>query len=191
MNLDLDTRKGWPDDLRMLLDAYPREVWPDHVNLGEMARFWLHIHDQFRGLGGELKDIGEDFREGRIEVVDYRARYPRRLSQFLGGLEGHHSIEDYQFFPLFAAAEPRLARGFEVLESDHESIHAAMIAAFESANALVGTLDKDRDAVMRAAEQHDKDSERLLAKLIHHLDDEEDLIIPLILDRGEGPLGIS
>ncbi len=44
---------------------------------------------------------------------------------------------------------------------------------------------------MRAAEQHDKDSERLLAKLIHHLDDEEDLIIPLILDRGEGPLGIS
>ncbi|MEQ8697597.1 MAG: hemerythrin domain-containing protein [Bauldia litoralis] len=190
MTLDLDTRKGWPDDLRILLDTYPREVWQDHVNLGDMARFWLHIHNQFRALGGELKDLGEGFREGRIEAADYRARYPRRLSQFLGGLEGHHSIEDYQFFPLFAAAEPRLAQGFEVLESDHESIHAAMIAAFDSANALVGTFDKDRDAVMRAAEQHDTDSERLLAKLIHHLDDEEDLIIPLILDRGEGPLGI-
>lgn len=191
MDLDLDSRHGWPDDLRLLIDRYPREAWPAHANLGEMARFWLHIHDQFRRYGGHLRDMGTEFREGRLDVGQYRARYPRHLSQFLGGLEGHHSIEDYQFFPVFAAAEPRLARGFEVLESDHENIHAAMTAAFESANGLLQTFDKDRDAIMKAAERHTDDSERLLALLARHLDDEEDLIIPLILDRGEGPLGIG
>ena len=191
MKLDLDSREGWPDNLRILLDAYPRNVWRDHANLGEMSRFWLHIHAQFRSLGRELSEMGEAFREGRMEATDYRALYPRRLSQFLGGLEGHHSIEDYQFFPLFTAAEPRLARGFEVLENDHESIHAAMVAAYQSANALVATLDRDRDAMMKAAEKHDGDGERLLGMLTHHLDDEEDLVIPLSLDRGEGPLGIS
>lgn len=191
MTLDLDSRKGWPDDLRLLLDRYPREAWPGHANLGEMAQFWLAIHDQFRRFGGALTEAGTEFREGRIDAEDYRARYPRLLSRFLGGLEGHHSIEDYQFFPLFTAAEPRLARGFEVLETDHESIHAAMSAAFESANALLQTLEQDRDTVLRAADRHTDDSDRLLAMLTRHLDDEEDLIIPLILDRGEGPLGIS
>ncbi|MCB1485888.1 MAG: hemerythrin domain-containing protein [Bauldia sp.] len=191
MNLDLDNRKGWPDDLRILLDAYPRNVWPEHANLGDMARFWLHIHDQFRSLGRDLREMGEAFREGHMEATDYRAWYPRRLSQFLGGLEGHHSIEDYQFFPVFTAAEPRLAKGFEVLERDHETIHAAMVAAYDTGSALVATLDKDRDATMKAAEQHDAAGERLLGLLTHHLDDEEDLIIPLILDRGEGPLGLA
>ena len=45
MSLDLDTRTGWPDELRLLLDRFPRVVWPDHVNLGQVARFWLDIHD--------------------------------------------------------------------------------------------------------------------------------------------------
>lgn len=191
MTLDLESRSGWPDDLRLLFDRYPRSAWPDHVNLGEMARFWLRIHDHFRHVGGELRGAATELREGRLTSDQYRAVYPRHLSQFLGGLEGHHTIEDYQFFPLFAAAEPRLARGFEVLETDHHSIHAAMTATFESAEALLRTFDQDRDTVLRAAERHTDDSDRLLSLLTRHLDDEEDLIIPLILDRGEGPLGIG
>ncbi|KAB2928534.1 MAG: hypothetical protein F9K24_21850 [Leptonema illini] len=46
--LDLDRRTGWPDELRFLLNRYPRDAWPAHANLGEMARFWLGIHDGFR-----------------------------------------------------------------------------------------------------------------------------------------------
>ncbi|HRY27369.1 MAG TPA: hypothetical protein P5558_23595, partial [Geminicoccaceae bacterium] len=30
-----------------------------------------------------------------------------------------------------------------------------------------------------------------LRRLERHLDDEEDLVIPLLIDRGEGPLGIG
>ena len=66
MNLHIDTRTGWPDELRLLFDQYPREVWPDHVNLGEMARFWLQIHDGFRSAGEELREASADFREGLV-----------------------------------------------------------------------------------------------------------------------------
>jgi len=39
--LALVCRSGWPEDLRVLLDRYPREQWGTHANLGDMARFWL------------------------------------------------------------------------------------------------------------------------------------------------------
>jgi len=39
LTLDLDRRTGWPADLRVLLDQYPRESWPGHPNLGALCRF--------------------------------------------------------------------------------------------------------------------------------------------------------
>lgn len=191
MSLDLDSRLGWPADLRPLLERYPRAVWPGHANLGEMAQFWLSVHDQFRRLGSALTAANTSLREGTLSAGEYRSWYPRRLNLFLGGLEGHHSIEDYQFFPVLSVAEPRLGRGFEVLESDHESIHAAMTAAFGSATALLQTDDQNRDALLKAVERHAGDADTLLGLLARHLEDEEDLIIPIILDRGEGVLGMG
>ncbi|MBZ0227663.1 MAG: hemerythrin domain-containing protein [Bauldia sp.] len=188
--LDLDRRTGWPDELRFLLDRYPRDAWPAHANLGEMARFWLGIHDGFRNLGNALATGTLEFREGRLDPAAYRAWFQPRLSYFLSGLEGHHQIEDRQFFPLFGAAEPRLARGFAVLEQDHGAIHQAMLDVVGAANAFLQAPDADRDRSRAAADRCAEAGEALLAKLVHHLDDEEDLIIPLILDRGEPTLGI-
>jgi len=190
MTLDLDLRAGWPDDLRVLLEKYPRAVWQGHVNLGELARFWLHIHDGFRQAGMTLARGAADFREGRMTPAEYRSWLVPRLQTFLGHLEGHHNIEDYQFFPVFSAAEPRLVRGFEVLETDHGNIHAAMQESFDSATAFLGASEADRDALIRAADRYADAGQALLKKLGRHLEDEEDLIIPLILDRGEGPLGM-
>ena len=58
------------------------------------------------------------------------------------------------------------------------------------------TLDLDShtgwpDDLRIAADRYAEANEPLLKQLVHHLDEEEDLIIPLILDRGEGPLGIG
>ncbi len=190
MTFDLDLRTGWPDDLKVLIARYPREVWQGHVNLGELARFWLSIHDGFRRSGFALAKGAADFREGRMAPAEYRAWFRPRLQTFLGHLEGHHNIEDHQFFPVFGRAEPRLLRGFEVLESDHENIHAAMLATFEAANAFLHAGDADRDAMLRAGDAYAEAGQKLLRKLGRHLEDEEDLIVPLILDRGEDSLGM-
>ena len=109
---------------------------------------------------------------------------------FLSHLNGHHQIEDYQFFPTFSAAEPRLVAGFDVLERDHETIHAVMNRMAETANAFMAVPDGERDKLLFAGDEYVDTGERLLKFLDRHLNDEEDLIIPLILERGEGDLGL-
>lgn len=188
MNLDLHSRNGWPDELRLLIDSYPREVWPGHVNLGEMAQFWLDRHQGFRDLGKSLSGATDDFREGRMPPEMFRRFFAPRLRFFLQNLEGHHQIEDLQFFPLFRAAETRLVKGFDVLEGDHGAIHAEIMRTVESANALLGTMESDDDARRKATDAYADASERLLKFLVRHLDDEEDLIMPVILDQGERKL---
>ncbi|MFN3613124.1 MAG: hemerythrin domain-containing protein [Rubrimonas sp.] len=188
-DLHLDLRTGWPADLRYLLDRYPREVWPTHPNLGATAQFWLRRHRMFRELGAALTAATGAFREGRLQPAEYRAWFLPRLGFFLTELEGHHHIEDAHYFPLFVAAERGLQRGFDALDGDHHLIHDDLGALSDSGRALAQALASGRDG-RAAADRWTADSDRLLARLSRHLDDEEDLVAPLILDRGEGPLGL-
>ena len=111
--LALDTRAGWPADLRLLIDRYPREAWEGHANLGAMARFWLQRHDMFREIAGALTDATTAFREGTASAQDFRAWFPPRLQFFLQQLNAHHQVEDLHYFPVFQAAEAQLAHGFD------------------------------------------------------------------------------
>jgi hypothetical protein len=188
--LDIDNRTGWPDDLRLLLDRYPREVWATHPNLGELARFWLEIHNGFRSFGGKLESATTAFREGQLGPDRFRSWFMPRLNVFLSHLAGHHQIEDAHFFPRLAAVESRLKRGFDVLEQDHDVIHAAMDAIVESANGYTRASPEDSDRMRRAADEFAAAGDRLRYLLDRHLEDEEDLIVPLILDRGEQHLGV-
>ncbi|HMN84881.1 MAG TPA: hemerythrin domain-containing protein [Bauldia sp.] len=187
--LDIATRSAWPPELRFLVERYPRQAWDAHANLGDMARFWLSIHDGFRGFADSLAAGALDFREDRIGAAEYRRWLAPRLRYFLSGLEHHHQIEDHSFFPVFGTVEPRLVRGFDVLERDHGTIHAAMDEMVATANAFLAEAT-DRDALRRAADRYAGAGDRLQALLLRHLDDEEDLVIPLILERGEGALGL-
>jgi iron-sulfur cluster repair protein YtfE (RIC family) len=190
-DIPLHSRAGWPADLRLLIDRYPREVWGAHENLGAMARFWLQRHDMFREVGDALADATTAFREGTASAADFRAWFPPRLQFFLQQLNSHHQVEDLHYFPVFQAAEQRLAHGFEVLETDHEVIHAQIVATVESANAFLRAATNDPEALRTAGDHYAGTSSGLLRLLTRHLGDEEDLIIPLILDRGEASLGVG
>ena len=104
--LNLDERTGWPEDLRVLLERYPREVWPGHPNLGERVRFWLGRHGMFRELGGALQTATGQFRDGRVNAPEFQSWFVPRLRFFLSELHKHHQIEDLGYFPLFRQAEP-------------------------------------------------------------------------------------
>ena len=193
--LHLDRRAGLPADLKALLERYPREIWTGHDNLGATARFWLSRHDMFRELGGQLGAGLSRYRDGVLQPDDFRRWFVPRLQFFLQQLEHHHQIEDEHYFPVFQRAEPRLARGFDLLDGDHHLIHEDILAVADGANGLyrVASASGEQmvgDAARRAAEAFGNSSERLLGRLTRHLTDEEDLIIPLILDRGEASIGI-
>lgn len=187
--LHLETRAGLPDDLRYLVAKYPRGEWQAHDNIQGMAGFWLQRHDMFRDMGGLLTTAIGDYREGRKDAREFAAFFAPRLNFFLGNLDGHHNVEDHHYFPIFAAAETRLKRGFEVLDADHHMIHDALERNAETANAFLRALEESDDKQRFAADAYADENSRLIAMLKRHLDDEEDLIIPLILDRGDQALG--
>ena len=186
----LDTRSGWPADLRLLIDRYPREVWTGHANLGAMAQFWLQRHAMFREIAATLEQATAAFRGGTASAQELRAWFPSRLQFFLQQLNAHHQIEDLHYFPVFQAAEARLAHGFDVLETDHRVIHEQIDATVEAANLFLRTAVND-DAMRGAGERYAAANDALLRLLAQHLADEEDLIIPLILDRSEAALGVG
>jgi iron-sulfur cluster repair protein YtfE (RIC family) len=189
--LALDSRSGWPTELRMLAERYPRETWGSHANLGAMARFWLQRHGMFRDIAAALADASTALREGRVSAADFRAWFPPRLQFLLQQLNAHHQIEDLHYFPLFQAAEAKLAQGFDVLEADHGTIHQSIDATVTSANAFLRVAVNDPDALRAAGDTYAATSGKLIHQLNNHLGDEEDLIVPLILDRGEDALGVG
>jgi hemerythrin-like domain-containing protein len=188
-DLVLEARAGLPDDLRYLLEKYPRESWDAHPNVHGMAQMWLQRHGMFRELGGILTGAIADYREGRTDARQFAQFFAPRLNFFLGNLDGHHNVEDQHYFPVFARVESRLKRGFDILDSDHHLIHDALERNAATANEFLRALEGDDDARRRAADAYAGENERLVTMLARHLDDEEDLIIPLILERGDRELG--
>lgn len=190
MTAELDRPAGWPPALRFLLERHPREAWAGDAALGALGRYWLERHASFRELIDMLGAATAEFQAGRMAPAEFRPWFAPRLQFFLSHLGGHHEVEDYHYFPLLRAAEPRLAAGFDLLAADHEAIHGAIVDTVEAANALL-TAPPGADAERTAGERYAASSARLFAGLLRHLDDEEDLIIPLLLDRGEAALEVG
>jgi iron-sulfur cluster repair protein YtfE (RIC family) len=188
--LALAERNGWPAELRALIERYPRDTWQSHENLGGMAQFWLSRHAMFRELSASIAQGTAGFQEGQIAADEFSRWFAPRLQFFLEQLHAHHQIEDFHFFPIFRAADPRLARGFDVLEADHATLHENIDRSIETANGLIRAVG-NAQAEKAAGDGFAQASGTLMKGLVRHLDDEEDLIVPLILDRGEDSLGVG
>jgi len=181
----LARRSGLPAEWLFLLQKHPRESWQDPAALGMTAAFWLERHGAFRQLGQALQDDLAAFREGRRSAEDFQGPFARRLQVFLGELHGHHQVEDFHYFPAFRQAEPRLTPGFDLLDRDHQTLHAGLMATAEAANALLQALGRDPNAAETPLARYAEASGELLTGMLRHLDDEEDLVIPLLIERGE------
>ena len=188
-DVQLPTRRGLPDDIAYLRAAYPRAQWRSLANYGEMADFWLQMHDSLRRQGGQLKQSTDAFGRGEWPAgADFPSVFVPRFNQFLGHLNGHHQIEDSAYFPRFRALDLRMGVGFAILEADHRLIHEQIVASVDAARTLLQALAHGEDAQRRAADAYSGVADRLLDLLGRHLADEEDLVIPGILEHGERSL---
>ena len=182
-------RSGLPEDLKVLYAKYPREDWSTVHTLGDMGAFWISRHDMFREFGRLLGSGLDDLREGRVADGRFARWFAPRLNHFLGDLEGHHQIEDFQYFPLFAAADARLAHGFELLEEDHHLIHRLLERNAEAADVFHRDLLSGSADMPYSRDAYAAEADILVTGLMRHLEDEEDLLIPLLLDQGEAKFG--
>jgi Hemerythrin HHE cation binding domain len=187
--LQLPDRAGLPADIAFLRDTHPQPTWRTHRNFGELTAFWLQVHDSLREQGGALQQVVAAFQENPSDAPAFQQLFVPRLNHFLQHLGGHHQIEDAAYFPKFRALDPRMVAGFDLLENDHEIIHAALLASVDSARALLAALPANLDARRRAADLHADAAGRLHTLLLRHLSDEEELVIPAMLEHGERSVG--
>ncbi|TCO69303.1 hemerythrin domain-containing protein [Rhodovulum euryhalinum] len=184
--LTLETRAGLPDALRVLLDEHPRDLWQSHAQYDGLTRFWLERHLMFRML---IDRIGLESRAilDRSAAPDRAVRNTARYAQILlGELHGHHQIEDKHYFPRLVAAEPRLARGFDILDGDHHALDGHLHGLAEATRRLIRAQPADlRDS----AGMLDGTLAGFGRFLYRHLVDEEDLVVPILLTHGEA-LGV-
>ena len=176
---DLTTRGGLPEHLRVLAQLYPREGWQGHDNFSDMTRFWLDRHLMFREVLGKLQSETEGFLDGN--AARFGPSLHRYSSFFLNQLHGHHSIEDHHYFPMLIALDARIAPGFELLDGDHRALEGHIHSLAEKTNAVLTDLNAARDARL-AADVLLKAQRDFEVFLNRHLSDEEELVVPLVLE---------
>lgn len=114
----------------------------------------------------------------------YAPRLARLGSRMIGDLMGHHQIEDDVYFPELARLEPQIARGFQMLDTDHHALHELIDRFATGGNAVLST---EGDAAQREATgRFLSDLSKFENLLIRHLTDEEDLVLPVVLKHRVG-----
>lgn len=178
----LGSRPSLPSSMLWLRDGLPRDRWADAALPGT-ARHWLAMHAGFRRARDAMDAAVRDHREARIDVRALHARLIPTLGGFLQHLDGHHRVESGHYFPQFRRIEPRIEAGIDLLDRDHDAIHAELEALAARGGdfhrAVVVGRPAD-DAAARLAEALD----RAGPLLVRHLDDEEDIVIPLLARHG-------
>lgn len=180
----LALRDTLPAEYRLILGEYPRAAWPSHRDFNGLAAFWLDRHLGFRHMLGRLTADAQARIDRRMAPEEFARRLSRQGSALLGDLVGHHQIEDDAYFPELARLEPRIARGFVMLDADHHALHDLIDRFAETANAALSVkaeaAQREKVAAFLA---HLQEFDRQLCR---HLEDEEDLVVPVVLKHRVG-----
>lgn len=184
-SLRLGTRTRLPEALRALVEAMPQAGWEAHPGFGGLTQFWLEKHAGFRQLMRRIADDCVEAGEGRMAPEVFAPGLYRLASTLLGELHGHHAIEDAHYFPQLRRLEPSVARGFDLLEADHQALDAALHGFAEAVNGVLRPAAEgrmDRGGVVSLGEAVAGFS----GLLDRHLVDEEEIVIPALLRLSAG-----
>ncbi|WP_137700167.1 hemerythrin domain-containing protein [Marimonas lutisalis] len=181
--LDIATRHGLPDELKVLLEKFPRAGWRDHPAFSDLIAFWLDRHMMFREVMSRMQNAT------RMHIANPQERFGTEITRytgfFLNQLHEHHMVEDHHYFPQLKRFDFRLARGFEMLDADHHALDGHIHALAGATNALLEDLNAGRAGEPGRLLDVHEEFERFLER---HLTDEEDVIVPVLLKYG-GDMG--
>ncbi|MFN4091866.1 MAG: hemerythrin domain-containing protein [Brevundimonas sp.] len=182
-NHPLATRPGLPGDMLFLRTDYPRDRWAE-PSLNDIAKHWLQMHAGFRRHQAYMDELVGQWRADRQDAPNLHRRLIPAVQQFLQHLDAHHNIESGHYFPAMRRVEPRISHGIDLLDRDHDAIHTRLEALFRDASAFHQAViggGEVKDATNRLGDTITAGAPDLL----RHLEDEEDIVIPLIALRGD------
>lgn len=170
-----------PDEMRVLLHAYPRDAWEAHPGFAAKTQAWLNAHQMFRDLGEVIEADAQTYLDRDISPDEFAARLSRFGGALVRNLHGHHGWEDRSYFPELEAAEPRFARGLELLEADHAALDQVLDGFTRASNRVIQLVHLDEAQAFDETPQVLAHARTIRAFLDRHLGDEEDLAVPIIL----------
>ncbi|MCP4183147.1 MAG: hemerythrin domain-containing protein [Hyphomicrobiales bacterium] len=186
--IEISLRKGLPDYLRKLSKHYPREVWEKHSNFNDLTQFWLSRHVMFRELIKRLQQDSETIIDN-ASIIEGQLTYKKTLSRLTGfmlsQLHEHHNIEDHHYFPMLMPFDTDLQKGFDMLESDHQQLDKNIHNLAKITNELLTSLQTNQN-IHQSVENLLIAQKKFEIFLDRHLSDEEELVVPIILEYG-GP----
>lgn len=187
MNAERETPTAWPAELMFLLERHPRATW--RAARSASVAFWLDVHALLRRDAAGLEAAGNDYSAGHSSAAQLAVVAAPRLRGLIAAMHGHHQIEDFHYFPTFRRAEPKLAAGFDRLEREHAALSRSVESALAALSELRAAVERAPDhaaATPRlAAERYAAAAAELCRELVRHLDDEENLVVPLLIECGD------
>jgi Hemerythrin HHE cation binding domain len=183
LSIDPDQRPRWPPALRALLERHPRATWSAQRS-GEAA-FWLEIHAGFRRDCAAIEALAADAQTGRRGAAELGVIATPHLTALATNLEGHHRIEDHHYFPVFRRLDARLAASFDALEADHRGLSQRLRNAYQALDDLraAAATSAAADELAMAGTRFAAAAIDLCRTVRRHLDDEEDLVVPLLIEQ--------
>jgi hypothetical protein len=181
MTHSIHSRKGLPTEFQILLADYPREAWPDHPNFAQSIQNWMGAHQMFRRLSDITTTETRKFLEKSRSIEEFARRIGHYGNLLIHNLHGHHHWEDHEYFPELSAADPRFDHGLEMLETDHEELDKVLDGFTKKGNRLLKLLDLDQAQAHEEAHDLLDHSKNIQVFLNRHLEDEENLVVPILL----------
>lgn len=178
--LSLAQRSALPPALRVLVEELPRDIWETHPGFSGLIRFWLDRHMLFRQLIDRMQGDAEAALDRQLDPLVYARKLSNLGGALVGELHGHHQIEDIHYFPVLQRLDKRLAPGFDLLDSDHHEIDAGLHRFAETANELLRDPEGNLDFALACGPVR-AEIIRLSGTLDRHLEDEEELVVPILL----------
>jgi len=188
----LGKRDGLPKDLQKLLEKYPRESWGEDVLNGNWVAFWLGRHSLFRKISTSINDIIEYKLDNKLSTEIFLHQYSQLMSLMLKNLDSHHAVEDNYIFPKFYNKSKQFIYGLDLLENDHLLIHHSIDNVIGAGNKMLTLgLGSENGNIKDELGKYKVINDKFDTLLKSHLNDEEDLLIPLVNKFGEEYFGLG
>jgi hypothetical protein len=179
-SLQVDLRKELPAAIKSQLLPIARVDWSNHPSFGGSAAFFIQYH-------GNLLNTAQFIVSELLALLSKPAMHhplDQHLKQILRSgvylvdkAHHHHYIEDNVYFPQFRKLLPSFSGVMDLLDSDHQVLDNAL-----------QSFKKDIDKLFRQTSISEKSLNLLHLQANHlykilkqHLQDEEEIIIPIFL----------
>jgi len=169
-----------PQAIRNTLLPLAREDWSQHPAYSGKAAFFIHYHtSMLEAVDYMVLELGVLLHGAGVTSFGMEQVRPilRAGKYLIDKAHQHHYMEDTVYFPQFRQILPNFNAAMDLLDRDHKVLDKALHSLNININQLYSESTVTEQQLVKFYE-----STHMLQRILHrHLEDEEQIIIPIFL----------